>query len=287
MTPLEDILDTTKAVQDTNGIWVTAINQAEKSNQDQAAWERIYNFDLPKLISDRQEFLKDKMTDHMSYIAGTYNFGPETRYLEIGCGPAYIAEEIMSRYDSWFIGVDFNYSILVALNEYLKQKGFTKYTLIYADITNMPIKSGTVDYIYGGGVVEHLKDTKQILNELYRVLAPNGVCFNTVPAFNLSWLSNFYYTMPYKNPLRKLFEYVHINVFKNRFLNKYFGYMLLYTQKDLYDLHLATGFKDIRTGPFAIHPSSRIGLTAKIKEVLYNLMKVKYLAPVQFVEGKK
>lgn len=49
------------------------------------------------------------------------------------------------------------------------------------DIYNLPFKDGSVDCIINIAVLEHVPYPQQVVNEIYRVLKPNGIVFSTIP----------------------------------------------------------------------------------------------------------
>lgn len=287
MLNLTNIIDKTKAQLDENNIWVSKLNLSAEANVSQKAWEGIYNFTVEKLKEDRADFDESKLNDNIRYTNESGSFHSETIYLEIGCGPAHVAEYLMKQYDCFFVGVDFNYPMLLSLDAYLKEKGYTKYILVHADILNMPIIDNSVDYIYGGGVIEHMSNTSGILAELYRVLKIGGVSFNTVPAFNLWWVFRFYSNIPSFPILKKIFEYIHITLFRNKILERYYGYELSFTLGQLRRLHEQTGFHDIVQKPFAFYPSSKKLRNKMLRRLYYEVSANPFTSPMYCVYGKK
>jgi ubiquinone/menaquinone biosynthesis C-methylase UbiE len=217
----------------------------------------------------------------------SWNFTPDTVYLEIGCGPANIGTYLSEKSGCPFIGVDFNYNSLVVLNEYFKEKGIENYILIHSDINDMPIIDGVVDYIYGGGVIEHTEDTITATKELYRVLSAGGVSFNTVPAYNLFWLLRFFYSIPSIEPIKSVLAYIHLKVLKGLILNKFYGFELSFTEKNISNLHKKAGFNNIKTGSFAFHPSKNKIHSQKIRELFYKISNIKIFCPFYYVKASK
>ena len=281
------ILDQKKAKLDKNGIWVTNLKLSPEVETSKKAWERIYNFNLNKLKEDRKDFDENKLFDHLDYIKKSFKFSKNTIYLEIGCGPAHIGEYVLNNYKAYFVGIDFNYPMLLTLKRYFDEKGYKKYILIHADINNMPIKDNSIDYIYGGGVIEHFPDTEYILKESYRILKERGVSFNTVPAFNLWWIFRLHSTIPSPKILKKIFEYLHKNILKNKLLERNSGYELGFTRKELFLLHKNIGFKSISTGPFAFHPSRNRLKNNILRNLYYFIQKNKLTTAIYFVYGNK
>lgn len=272
---------------DHNGILISDSNFIDELKTSKKAWDKIYNYSLIELKKDRVNFDKNKLDDHLKYINKYYNFNKKTIFLEIGCGPAHIGEYVMKKFDSYFIGIDFNYELLLTLKEYFDEKGYKKYLLIYGDINNMLIKDNSVDFIYGGGVIEHFSDTNHILKESYRILKRNGVSFNTVPSFNLLWPLKFYYNIPSLPWLKNLFELIHIGLLKNKILENKYGYELSFTKNSLIEYYKQNGFKDIYIESLAIHPSDHKLKNQFIRDVYFKMQKNSLTTAFYLVCGKK
>jgi ubiquinone/menaquinone biosynthesis C-methylase UbiE len=284
---ISEILDTKKLYLDKNGIWVCKKNKYSYDTDTKDAWEKIYNYNLDELKKSLKVFNESKMNDLVKYIKNSYNFTDQTIYLEIGCGPSYLGNYLIKNYDIYFVGIDFNYKILLSLKNYFDINGYKKYILICDDINNMPIKNNCIDYIYGGGVIEHFPDTGHILKHSFRVLKEGGVSFNTIPAFNISWILRFYRNIPNLKFLKEIFEYIHITILKNKILRNCFGYELSFTRKDLVNLHKNAKFNDINVGNFVFHANKSSSLKNFINNFLYILMKINFLSPIYYVEAKK
>lgn len=287
MLSLSGIIDQNKAHLGENNIWVSKLHLSAEADLSQKVWKEIYNFDLAKLKEERGNFDKKKLQDHIGYIEAAGSFHADTVYLEIGCGPAHVAEYLMKKYDCFFVGVDFNYPMLLSLDAYLKEQGYTKYILVHANILDMPITDKSVDYIYGGGVIEHMSDTSGILSQLHRVLKAGGIAFNTVPAFNIWWLLRFYNNIPATPVLKSFFEFIHIKLFKGRILERFYGYELSYTLGQLRDLHRRAGFRDIVQKPFAFYPSEKRLKNKILRKLYYKISSNSLTSPVYCVYGKK
>jgi ubiquinone/menaquinone biosynthesis C-methylase UbiE len=284
---LVQLLSKNKVSFDKNGICIAKSKLTNDTLTSQSTWENIYNFDLKKLLRDRKDFNESKLKDHTSYIVKHYNFTPQTVYLEIGCGPCYIAEYLMANYNCYFIGIDFNYKILLSVKKYFDSKGFKKYILIHGDLKNIPIRKNSIDFIYGGGVIEHFRDTTHILKELFNVLKPGGVAFNTVPAFNFFWPVSIKKNIPSFPIAKQLFELIHIKLLNYRLLNKYHGYELSFGINQLKRMHAKVGFKNSVAGAFAFHPSFKKMPNKHLRNFYYALSKISLISPIIYIASKK
>ena len=52
---------------------------------------------------------------------------------------------------------------------------------VKADICNLPFEDNTYDYIFCNHVLEHIPDDTKAMNELFRVLKPNGMAILQIP----------------------------------------------------------------------------------------------------------
>ena len=79
---------------------------------------------------------------------------------------------------------------------------------------NLPIKNASIDTVLCTQVLEHTKDPQQMINEIHRVLKPNGTCFLTTHmATPLHGLPHDYFRftkMGLKNILFKKFKEVSV-----------------------------------------------------------------------------
>lgn len=57
----------------------------------------------------------------------------------------------------------------------------------YGSVTNLPLKSNSVDVIFCSEVLEHIKDYRKALKEIYRVLRKKGKLILTVPVYRRYW----------------------------------------------------------------------------------------------------
>lgn len=284
---VNNFLKTDKLKKDKNGIWVTKDNFSKETFSSQKTWEKIYDFNMNKLKKDRKDFEENKLEDHIKYILNSYKFNPKTVYLEIGCGPSYIGEYLLNHYKCTFIGVDFNYQMLVTVKKYFDNLGYKNTIFIHADIKKMPIKNNTIDFTYGGGVIEHFTNTKSILKELHRVTKAGGVTFNTVPAFNFFWPVSMKKNIPSYPLLKQLFGFIHIKILKNKLLEKYHGYELSFGINQLKKLHKKIGYSSIKGGAFAFHPSSAKLRNKFLRESYFNLSKISLFSPIIYIAAKK
>jgi len=196
-----------------------------------------------------QIYMEDNYENVYSQIAEYHPLTSGTVFLEIGCGPMFLARAISNKC-KLVVGIDFSISALRVAQKMLKEHNIKNYLLILGDIKKMPIKENSVDILYGGGVIEHFEDTSTALEELYRVLKPGGVSFNTVPHLNIGSLTyrQVWGNIPNFPILKQLAELIHIKLLGAKHM--IFGYELSFLGTHLKHLHKKAGFKKVYVRKF-------------------------------------
>lgn len=227
------------------------LNSAEKDlDLSIAKWNQYYSNLESHYIKER---LQTYVTEDFPYVypqlTENETLNKNKVFLEIGCGPMFFASQI-AREVGLVIGVDFSLEALMLAQKLLDQEGIDNYLLIHGDIKYMPLSSSCVDLIYGGGVLEHFKDTSKAVSEMYRVLKDNGKAFNTVPYLNIGSLTyrQMWGNIPNAPILKQIAEFIHIKVLKSRHMK--FGYELSFTSSDLIRLHKQAGFRKVVVSHF-------------------------------------
>lgn len=74
-------------------------------------------------------------------------------------------------------------------------------TRVVGSILEIPFLENTFDYIVSSEVIEHVPDNKKAIEELYRVLKPNGTLVLTTPNkvwYFAIWIANTFKLRPYQ-----------------------------------------------------------------------------------------
>jgi len=114
--------------------------------------------------------------------------------LEVGCGMGTDSRSI-SRHEADIVSLDLSFD-----NVAFALKGMQVFDLkgrgVNADAEKLPFKDGTFDVVYSFGVLHHTPDTQRAINEVYRVLKPNGKCvimlYHKGYAYYALWLLHGY-----------------------------------------------------------------------------------------------
>ncbi len=231
------------------------------------------------------EYRRDYLADILKPINKFLTIKPGSVYCEIGCGPAIVGLE-MAKKGCQVVGIDLSLEGLkLAKSLYAKEKseGF----FVCGDILKMPFKADSLDLIYGGGVLEHFKDTAGAIRELSRVLRKGGHILATVPFISLSTLTyrQSYGNIPELPILKTILEFVHIKILKKRFMP--FGYEKSFTRGKLKELFSQAGFQEIKIGFFECHLPFYRFKNESLKEFLRKIAKLKLFWPMIYIEAVK
>lgn len=164
--------------------------------------------------------------------------------MEIGCGSFFIGQ-ILAKKCRLVVGIDFSLKALEIARQMLKDQGIENFVLIHGDIFNMPLKSESVNLIYGGGVIEHFQKTEECIKELFRVTSKKGIVLNAVPILNIGSLTyrQIWGNIPNFPILKQLAEFIHIKLLKEKHM--VFGYEMSFLKRKLEKIHLKVGFKKV------------------------------------------
>ena len=229
-----------------NGIFSCLDVLEGEKNFSKEKWDIFYKkyFSVKKCLG---EFKKVKTECDETYnIWKRYAvFNKQKVYLEIGSGVFFMGN-VLSSDCKLVIGIDFSLPSLMAAKKVLDARGVKNYILIHGDILKMPIKSKVVDILYGGGVIEHFKDTAGCIKEYARVMKKKGVAINAVPYLNLAALTyrQNWGNIPDFPVIKQVAEFIHMKLLKGRHM--YFGYELSFTKSKMIRLHKKYGFKNIK-----------------------------------------
>lgn len=92
--------------------------------------------------------------------------------LDLGCGKGYMGKELQEG----------NTVVFAEINQRLLKH--VKGIKVILDAVNMPFKQGTFDYVICSDVLEHIKDDKKVLRNIYRILKPKGKAIIALPAYS-------------------------------------------------------------------------------------------------------
>lgn len=252
-------------------------------------WDKIYSEQLKtkKYLEYCKNYKRIYLKDTKSQIEMEYKKNKKGVYLEIGCGQFFLGQELANQFDL-IIGIDVCFSALKIAKLMLDKKGIKNYLLIQGDILKLPLKENTIDLVYGGGVIEHFKNTEKCISELYRVLKPDGISFNTVPCLNFISLTyrQLWGNIPNIWGLKHIMEFIHIKILQGKHMK--YGYEFSFLPRTIVGVHKRVGFNKVKCQRFKTNLEFIKNWPDLIKKITnYLTSKYFWFWPVMEVVAKK
>ena len=98
--------------------------------------------------------------------------------LEVGCGRGAGAALIRKEFQpAVLLAMDLDLGMLRRGKTYLQEGEKRKISFYVADVLRIPARSGSLDAVFGFGVLHHVPDWESALKEIVRVLKPGGVYY--------------------------------------------------------------------------------------------------------------
>lgn len=215
------------------------------------AWNKEWAaLEGPVFDARKEEYHRDYLDDTVSQLLAHVDPAKQKRFLEIGCGPAFLSLELAKR--------GFDVADLDCCVEALRVAGRSfategqKSFFIGGDLSHIPLADQSADFLYGGGVIEHFEDTLPALVELRRVLRDGGISFNTVPYISVGTFTyrQIWGNIPDLPVLKPLFVWFHHKLLGGKHCK--YGYEYSFTAAKMIKLHKEAGFREVTVLPFKV-----------------------------------
>lgn len=188
-----------------------------------------------------------------------------SKVLDIGIGYGVITSEL-SKYCKEIIGVD----IIDA------RKSTVGYRFKKINNTILPFENNFFDIVISNQILEHVKNQKEHIDEIYRILKKDGVCYFTTP--NKFWIIESHYKLPFLSMLPKNLANSYLKIFRKDAI-PYNINILSYNHilKLVSDKFLVKDFAfEIMKNPDEYHLEKKLRFLAKI---MSKLSFIKYFLP--------
>ena len=137
---------------------------------------------------------RKKKAERMIKIFENY-FGKENlqnlSLLDIGCSTGIISNELAESFKK-VIGMDIDQGAIRFAKKKYKRKNLS---FRVGDAMKIPFDNENFDVVTCSHVYEHVPDDKKLMNEIYRVLKPRGICF--FAAIDARWPIEPHYNLPF------------------------------------------------------------------------------------------
>lgn len=111
------------------------------------------------------------------WLKGEMPLKPESIALEIGCGRGAGAGIVLKQFPlARLIAMDLDIGMVQKAQARLSAQR-QRVSLLAGDVTFLPIQTGSLDAVFGFGVLHHVVVWRSVLREIARVLKPGGIYF--------------------------------------------------------------------------------------------------------------
>jgi SAM-dependent methyltransferase len=117
-------------------------------------WATLHGAELKRRWD---EYTSDYLDDTLEQLLDGISPKSHPRYLEIGCGACFLGEALSKRgYE--IAGVECCVEALKVARQVHRHDKHRPF-FVGGDLNHLPLRDGSVDFLYGGGVIEHFDDT--------------------------------------------------------------------------------------------------------------------------------
>lgn len=136
-----------------------------------------------------------------------------TSVLDVGCASGWFLSEIAKSYPkARYAGID-KYRKAISYG----QKRYKSLMLLHEDAHKLPFAENSFDLIICTEVLEHVTEPRRVLNEIKRVLKPNGIAIIEMDSGNFLFRLAWYW---WTNIRKGVWRDAHLHLFTTRKLSK-------------------------------------------------------------------
>lgn len=158
-----------------------------KEDMDKSYWDTSWK-DTENTVSERTVYYMID-TIKLEYLLSLLENGKrDIKILEVGCGSARLSCFLAS-YGYKNTCLDYSKSALeVAKNNFILTNNNGNFVL--GDVKNLPFKDDSYDVVISTGLLEHFRNPQIVVDEMVRVLKPEGLFFSDIVPKKFSLLGS-------------------------------------------------------------------------------------------------
>ncbi|MDQ6759700.1 MAG: methyltransferase domain-containing protein, partial [Acidobacteriota bacterium] len=119
------------------------------------------------------------MAEHIRLFQRLFDMQKTDRFLDVGCGEGYYTMPLAAC-AGYTVGADLSQSVLRVFRG-LKNFPADRIRLVNGDVERLPFADGSFDKILCSHVLEHVLDDRAVLDEIHRLLRPDGRAILAIP----------------------------------------------------------------------------------------------------------
>lgn len=204
-------------------------NIADGFSKESEFWKVIYDptqDGIDHTFSSEMIRRKEKVIQ----LFNEYRSSEHLKVLDAGCGAGVFMRDLMNTGHD-VCGIDHSLGMLSTAREILGDVSNSSSLLCNADIENLPFHDCSFDAVICVGVLSYLKEDKKSLDQLYRVVKPDGYLILSIPNFlKLSlFFDPYYYLVRIFTVIWEKIKNGNVNISDQGAINeyrRYFGWRL-------------------------------------------------------------
>jgi len=119
------------------------------------------------------------MAEHVRLFRWLFDMQKTDRFLDVGCGEGYYTMPLAA-HAGYTVGADLSQSVLRVFRG-LKNFPAAQIRLVNGDVERLPFPDESFDKILCSHVLEHVLDDRAVLDEIHRLLRPDGRAILAIP----------------------------------------------------------------------------------------------------------
>lgn len=157
--------------------------------------------------------------------------------LDVGCASGWFLNEVSKKFPkAKCFGIDLYEDAI----KYGKRR-YKKLNLVTADAHKIPFKDSTFELVICSEVLEHVLDSKKVVKEIRRVLAPNGIALIEMDSGNILFKTVWHW---WTHMRKGVWKHAHLHPFDKRKLEKVIGEGgLIIVKKKSFNFTMAVAYK--------------------------------------------
>ena len=133
-------------------------------------WDNVWDKD----VYSKPDLRREKAIEKVDRLINHIMIDKSTVVLDLGCGGGYVSRELYNRTGAKIYGID-NSEKAICLA--IKKSEGMPISYKKQDVRNLPFKENFADVILCIGIIEHIKNHNQCIDEVRRVLKNNGLVY--------------------------------------------------------------------------------------------------------------
>lgn len=173
--------------------------------------ERGYQYDFASLYAGKMYDVgsrKMKAGKTIAVLTDCLGKLGKLRHVDLGCSTGMMTR-LYAEHFRTSIGVDIDEK---AVRFAKSQKGKKPVKFIVGDAMNTGLPDSSADVVTCSQVYEHVPDARKMIDEIYRILVPGGVCYFAA-ANRLVWLEA-HYELPLLSVMPKFMAHLYLKILK-------------------------------------------------------------------------